>query len=156
MNLESKVCSYYSFTRKILFSSFFKFSLFIQYIPTMVSLPFTHPSSPSTSPPIDPLLFHFSSEKSRPPRYINGHIITRCNSTRHNPLYQGCMKQHSRRKRVSRAGKRVRDTPLPSITVPQNPQVIQLQHISRRPSTNLCRFCDCCFSLCEPLGALLS
>jgi hypothetical protein len=44
------------------------------------------------------------------------------NKTRHKHSYQGWMRQASRGKRVPRAGKRVRDAPLPLLGVSQEHQ----------------------------------
>lgn len=97
------------------FSPFFLFIyFFIQYILIIVSTPST---LPSTSFPYlsSPLQNHSSSislqKRASIPGILTKHTIKRYNTTRHKPLYQSWMRQHSRKKRDSRAGQRVRDTP---------------------------------------------
>jgi hypothetical protein len=46
------------------------------------------------------------------------HGITSYYNTRHKSSYQGWMRQPNRKKRIPRAGKRVRDAPLPLLGVP--------------------------------------
>lgn len=97
-----------------LFPLLFIYLFFIQYILIIVSTPST---LPSTSFPYlsSPLQNHSSSislqKRASIPGILTKHTIKRYNKTRHKPLYQSWMRQHSRKKRDSRAGQRVRDTP---------------------------------------------
>lgn len=64
--------------------------------------------------------------------------------------------QPSRRKRVPRASKRGRGTPILTVGSPKEYQAKQPQWTCRGPSTDSYRVLDCCFILCECLWVLLS
>ena len=87
-------------------------------------------------------------------RISTNHTITRQNKTRHNLSYPGWTRQPSRRKRVSRTGRRVIDTHC--YQYHKNPQAKQTQYVFRKHSTDPCRLLHCSFSLCEHLCSLLS
>lgn len=101
------------------------------------NFPFLH------SPSHTPLLlgstpFPFSHQKKSRPSRDNNH-------TGQNKIHQG----KARQKKASlhtEAGKRIRDTLLPQLGVPQKHQV---QHIHKGPSADLCRPHTCYFRLCE-------
>lgn len=83
--------------------------------------------------------------------------ITRNNKTRQKTLISGTGDNLVREKKISRVGKRVRNTPTFNVSSPTNPppyKTITYRYV-QRPSTDLCRLCDCHFNLCEPLWALL-
>ena len=54
------------------------------------------------------------------------HDITKYNKPRSKPPHQGWARQPSRRKRVPRAGRRVRDTPTPTVRSPTKTQANKL------------------------------
>lgn len=70
---------------------------------------------PSKSSPfflyLHPLLLHSPAEKGRLPRMSTKYGILSCNKTRHLSLYQGWIKQPSRRINGLKDSKRVRDIP---------------------------------------------
>lgn len=79
---------------------------------------------------------------------LTKHGLTRCSTTRHKPSYRGWMRQPRRRKRALRAGKRVRDSPTPTVRsgtkTPGQTTTVCVQ----RPTTELCRLCDCPWITC--------
>lgn len=81
---------------------------------------------------------------------------TRYNKTRHRPSYQGWARKHSRRKRVPREDRRIRDNFTPVVWSPPKAPRQQLQYMRRRPSTDSCRLSKCCFYLCESLWTLFN
>jgi hypothetical protein len=124
-----------------------------------VSPPSTSHSSLHIPRHPDPFLLHFTSEKGRPRRDINWMCITSYNKTKHKPSYQGWTGQPSRRRRVPRAVKRVKDNPspwFPLLGLPRERQATQPWCMCRGHKSDPCRLCDCPLSLCEPLWALLS
>lgn len=107
---------YYHVLKKIasLIFLFFKInSSLIQYISTPSSAPSTPPSPPHLPSPPGPFPFPIVSLQKRAgiPGISIKHGITILNKSRHKPSFQGLMKQPSRRKGVTRAGKRVSDNP---------------------------------------------
>ena len=112
-----KVMNSWNHTDSFLFYLFFSH----KHIPTTI---FPH-SSQHPLPSIADALFCFSSEKKANfPVMSTGHSVTRCNKTRHKPSYQGWTRQPSRRKRVPRVGKKVRDTCTPTVrSTKKNPKL---------------------------------
>lgn len=124
------------------------FSSLIHYIP--------FPYSVSTPPP-SPIFIPSHQKSAGVLGTSTKHGIWSHNKTRHIRSFQGRMREPSRRKRVPSVGKRIRDTSLlPLLGVQQEHQVTQLLHICRGPRSDSYRLQDCCFSLCEPLWAMLS
>lgn len=107
------------------------------------------------SPPVS-LFLCFPSEK-RQLRNINQNNITSYSKTRHKISYQVWTRQSSRRKRVSRTGKRVRDIPTSTVRSPTTPSYTAKMYIQRTYpcSRDPGRLCNCHFSLCEAPWALL-
>lgn len=66
------------------------------------------------------------------------------------------MKQSSRKKRVLKVGKSVRDTSVPTVRSPPKATMPTNITYTRRPSTKPIRLCHCRFSLYEFPWALLS
>jgi hypothetical protein len=81
-----------------------------------------HPSHSFSSqyPFLNSPLHPFTSLQKRPAlwKIPTEHSITSYNKTRHKPPCQDWMRQASRRERGSRTGKRVRDTPIPTVQGP--------------------------------------
>lgn len=82
-----------------------------------LSLHFFQLSSHLSSCP-DPLLLHLSSEKSKPPRKTSKNGKTKYNTTSPKSSHRNWMRQPSRKKRVPRGGKRVKETSAPTVRNP--------------------------------------
>lgn len=100
----------------------------MQYIQTSVFPPPPLPNSLYPPPQI-----HSSSLQKRagPPRIATGQSMTRCNKTEYKPSHHSWIRKNGRRKRVSNAAKRFRDSPTPSVwsltrTASSQPQHEQL------------------------------
>ena len=108
-------------TTKILFNSFLFLFILLSYNTYQPQPPLSLllPSPLSNSPPPEKKSSTISLQKRVDlPGISTEQSTTRCNKTRHTPSYQGWTRQLSRRERVPRAGKRVRDSPTPTVRSP--------------------------------------
>lgn len=133
------------------FLLFFPFKIdssFIQHIPTTVPQPtppiYPHPLSPRSAP------LPFCFQKREDFQKMTVKQDKACYTmTRRKPSYLDWRKKPNRRKRVSQAGKRVRDTSAPT------KHQANCNNIHRGPGEELCTPRAHLFSLCVPYGPCL-
>lgn len=68
-----------------------------------------------------PMIYCFSvslQKRAALPMISIEYSISKCNKTRHKPLYGGLMKQPRKKKKVRRAGKRIRHISTPTVSYP--------------------------------------
>jgi hypothetical protein len=110
---------------------------FIHYILTEdfpSSTPFSpfSPSLPLPHPPLSGFLcLHFSSNRATLPEISTEPGITSKNKTRNNLSHQGYIRQPSRRKGISRAGKRVIDILTCTVSNPRTPSFTVITYMQR-------------------------
>lgn len=117
---RSKAVKYALLIEFIWFINIFLFvcASLMQFVPAATCPPFTPTSFPSI---LSPHIRCFSislQKRASLPGLAPEHGITSYNKTRHKPPCQDWMRQASRRERGSRTGKRVRDTPIPTVQGP--------------------------------------
>jgi hypothetical protein len=150
-------CVWVTLSNNHLFSFFFIFLSYNTYWPG-APLP---PSSQSLPPPPPPhlpsapdsLLLHLPSDRKEQVSQGYQPNMAEQDTRLGQSLYQGWMRQPSRRKRVLRAGKRVRASPLlPLSGVPQEHRGKQSQHICKGPRSDPYRLPDYHLSLWAPMS----